>query len=145
MPLQNTSGVLPCTVGIDTPYLPMKCRRLVVLSFLICVLFFATYFLNRETSPPLSDFPLQVFVDDTSYGSTGHYHSVLPDDADYMGSIINVVPQHEPMVHENFYSNGLSIGTEIYFSKLNPNLIYAKVENSSGKVLYEEYEMDSCE
>lgn len=125
----------------------MKCRKLVILSFLIGVLSSATYFIliNEETAPQLSDLPLQVFVNDAVYSTTGNYVSVIPDEADYIGSIIEVVPQHEPMVHENFYSNALPIGTKIYFSALDSSLIYAKVKNSSGNELYAEYKMNSAE
>lgn len=69
----------------------------------------------------------------------GHTVSAVPDDAGYLGSITEVVPQHEPMVHENFCSNALPAGTELYSSALDQSVVYAKVETSSGES-YSRYE-----
>lgn len=117
----------------------MKCRDFIILPFLIGVLAFAPYLLNQKTASQLSDFPPQIFVNGSIYGATGYTVSMIPDDAGYLGSITKVVPQHEPMVHEDFCSNALPAGTELYFSALDPSVVYAKVETSSGES-YSKYE-----
>lgn len=117
----------------------MNCRNLIILPLLIGALVFAPYLMNQKTAPQGSDYPPQIFVNDSIYHGTGHTVSGLPDEASYLGSITEVVPQHEPMVQENFYSNALPAGTELYASSLDPSLVYAKVETPSGGA-YSKYE-----
>ena len=117
----------------------MNNRNLILLPIFIGVLVFAPYLINQKTASQGSDYPPQIFVNDSIYHGTGHTVSVMPDDADYLGSITEVVPQHEPMVHENFYSNALPAGTELYSSALDQSVVYAKVETSSGES-YSRYE-----
>lgn len=117
----------------------MKYRNLIILPFLIGVLAFAPYLMNQKTAPHGSDFPPQIFVNDAIYHGTGYTVSAIPDDAGYLGSITEVVSQHEPMAHENFYSNALPAGTELYSSALDQSLVYAKVETASGE-FYSKYE-----
>lgn len=117
----------------------MNNRNLIILPLLIGVLAFAPYLMNQKTASQGSDYPPQIFVNDSIYHGTGHTVSVMPDDAGYLGSIMEVVPQHKPMVHENFYSNALPAGTELYSSSLDRSAVYAKVETPSGE-FYSRYE-----
>ncbi len=117
----------------------MKYRDLIILPFLIGVLAFAPYLMNQKTAPQGSDYPPQIFVNDAIYRGTSYTVSEIPDDAGYIGSIAEVVPQNEPMAHENFYSNALPAETELYSSALDQSVVYAKVETSSGEC-YSKYE-----
>lgn len=89
--------------------------------------------MKQKTASQSRDYPPQIFVNDSVYRGTGHTVSVIPEEAGYLGSITEVVPQHEPMVHKNFYSNALPAGTELYSSALDQRVVYAKVAASSGE------------
>ena len=106
---------------------------------MIGVLAFAPYLMNQRTASQSWDYPPQIFVNDSIYCGTGHTVSAIPDDAAYLGSITEAVPQHEPMAHENFCSSTLPAGTELYSSALDQSVVYAKVENPSGES-YSKYE-----
>lgn len=88
--------------------------------------------IDQRTGPP------QIFVNGAVYHGTGYTVSEIPDDAGYIGSIAEAVPQNEPMVHENFYSNALPAETELYSSALDQSVVYAKVETPSG-ISYAKY------
>lgn len=117
----------------------MKYRNLIILPLLIGVLAFAPYLMNPKTASQSWDDPPQIFVNDSIYRGTGHTVSAIPDDAAYLGSITEAVPQYEPMAHENFRSNTLPAGTELYSSALDQSVVYAKVETPSGES-YSKYE-----
>lgn len=117
----------------------MKYRNSIILPLLAGVLAFAPYLMKQKTASQSRDYPPQIFVNDSVYRGTGHTVSVIPEEAVCLGSITEVVPQHEPMVHENFYSNTLPAGTELYSPALDQRVIYAKVVTSSGEY-YSKYE-----
>ncbi len=65
---------------------------------------------------------------DDLFGDTGHTKHKLSDEWDLFGIIEQEVSQTEPMVKgETYYiANELPVGTEIYGSEEEPDVIYAK-------------------
>jgi len=83
-----------------------------------------------------TDYKPMIFVNGTLYGDTGKYVNTLPDNWEHIGDIENVVSQSEPMVKEEFTSNTLTIGDEIFGSDSESNKIYVKVSTDKF-LLYE--------
>lgn len=95
------------TGGLQKDLERLKYRNLIILPLLAGVLAFAPYLMNQKTASQGRDYPPQIFVNDSVYRGTGHTVSVIPEEAVCLSSIAEAVPQHKPMVHENFYSNTL--------------------------------------
>ncbi|KPU46066.1 hypothetical protein OXPF_05490 [Oxobacter pfennigii] len=96
------------------------------------VLMISACFSEKGTAKnELSDYRPMIYVQDALYGGTADVISILPDEAVYIGTVEKVVPQNEPMVRENFVSNTLSAGSEIYYSESDPNVIYVKLSDTS--------------
>ena len=110
----------------------MKYRNLIILPLLAGVLAFAPYLMKQKTASQSRDYPPQIFVNDSVYRGTGHTVSVIPEEAVCLGSITEVVPQHEPMVHENFYSNTLPALRRIEKGRL-PAAFFSLPENPVGR------------
>ncbi len=90
------------------------------------------------TGDQLSDYRPMIYVRDNLYGETADVVGALPEEAAYIGTIKKVVPQNEPMVRENFSSNALPEGSEIYYSESEPDAIYVKLADTS-KEQYSKY------
>ena len=73
-----------------------------------------------------------ISLDDDLFGETGHTKPKLSDEWELVGVIEREVSQTEPMVKgESYYiANELSVGTEIYGSEEEPEVIYAKHNDS---------------
>ena len=69
-----------------------------------------------------------ISIDDDLFGDTGHTKQKLSDGWELVGIIEQEVSQTEPMVKgEKYYiANYLPVGTEIYKSEEEPDVIYAK-------------------
>lgn len=83
-----------------------------------------------------TDYKPMIFVNGTLYGDTGKSVNALPDNWEHIGDIENVVSQSAPMVKEEFTSNTLTIGDEIYGSNTETKRIYVKV-STDKLLLYE--------
>lgn len=82
------------------------------------------------------DYRPMVFVNNQLFGDTGETVSSLPEGWKLLGAIKKVIKQNEPMEHEEFTSNSLTIGDEIYINEQENNRIYVKIDD--GKyLLYE--------
>lgn len=80
-----------------------------------------------------------IYVNDSIYYETADVLLEIPSKAEIIGSILEKVSQNKPMVNENFYSNCLPVGSEIYYDKDAPDIIYAKID-SDGTTKYSVYE-----
>jgi len=80
-----------------------------------------------------------VYVRDTLYGETADVVSVLPENAVSIGVIEKTVSQYEPMVRENFTSNLLPIGSQVFCDEADLNILYVLLPLDS-KVQYSVYE-----
>lgn len=78
----------------------------------------------------LSDYRPMLYVQDNLYGETSDTVNTLSDDAVCIGTIVRVVSQNEPMIHENFTSNLLQEGSEIYFDETSLDTVYVKLMDS---------------
>ncbi len=69
-----------------------------------------------------------ISIGDDLFGETGHTRQKLSDEWELAGIIEQEVSQTEPMVKgESYYiANELPVGTEIYGSIEEPDVIYAK-------------------
>ena len=69
-----------------------------------------------------------ISIGDDLFGETGHTKQKLSDEWELVGVIEKEVSQTEPMVKgEKYYiANDLPVGTEIYKSEEEPEVIYAK-------------------
>lgn len=98
--------------------------------FLICmgmVLLISACSAEKGTEEnELSDYRPMIYVKDNLYGETADTVSTLPNEAVYIGTIEKVVSQNAPMVQENFTSNLVPVGSEIYYNELDQNVIYVK-------------------
>jgi hypothetical protein len=110
--------------------------------FLICVsmvLLISACSAERGTEKSeLPDYRPMIYVKDNLYGETADTVSTLPNKAVYIGAVEKVVPQNEPMVQENFTSNLLPVGSEIYYNESDPNVIYVKLLGTT-KEQYSKY------
>lgn len=84
----------------------------------------------------VGDYRPMVFVNGALYGDTGEYAIALTDNWKHIGDIENVISQQEPMIKEEFTSNMLDIGDEIYSSDSDPSKIYVKI-STSNFLIYE--------
>lgn len=75
----------------------------------------------------LADYRPMIYVKDNLYGETADTVSTLPNETVYIGTVEKVVSQNEPMVRENFASNLLPVGSEIYYNEPDPNVIYVRL------------------
>ena len=73
-----------------------------------------------------------ISIGDDLFGDTGHTKQKLSDEWELVGIIEQEVSQTEPMVKgETYYiANELPVGTEIYGSEEEPDIIYAKYNNT---------------
>lgn len=103
--------------------------------FLICVsmiLMITACSSKKDTSNnELSDYKPMIYVQDNLYGETADVVSTLPDGATYIGKVEKVVPQNEPMVREDFTSNALPEGSEIYYNESDPDVVYVKLSDTT--------------
>lgn len=99
--------------------------------FLICLsMFFSIAACSAEKGKEkneLNDYRPMIYVKDKLYGETGDTVTTIPNEAVYIGAVEKVVPQNKAMVKENFTSNLLPVGSEIYYNKADSNIIYVKV------------------
>jgi hypothetical protein len=103
--------------------------------FLICVsmiLMITACSSKKDTANnESSDYRPMIYVQDNLYGETADVVSTLPDGATCIGKVEKVVPQNEPMVRENFTSNALPEGSEIYYNKSDPDVVYVKLSDTT--------------
>ena len=73
-----------------------------------------------------------VSIGDDLFGETGHTRQKLSDKWELAGVIEQEVSQTEPMVKgEKYYiANYLPVGTEIYGSNEEPDVVYAKYNDT---------------
>lgn len=83
------------------------------------------------TNNELSDYRPMIYVQDNLYGETADVVSTLPDGVTYIGKVEKVVPQNEPMARENFTSNALPEGSEIYCNESEPDVVYVKLSDTT--------------
>ncbi len=114
-------------------------KLLSILISLLAVFVLCSCASNKDEADNLSDYRPMVFVNDSLYGETGETLLELPSGADNIGSILKKTSQDEPMVNENFYSNSCPVGSEIYYDKESPEIIYVKVGSSENE-MYSVYE-----
>jgi hypothetical protein len=77
-----------------------------------------------------------IYVRDNLYAETADVVNSPPDKALSVGAIEKLVPQNEAMPQENFTSNVMPVGSEIYGEETDQSVIYVKL--SDGK--YSVYE-----
>lgn len=111
---------------------------LVLFVFTLCVLSSCA---NTETEQEsFGDYRPMIYVNDTLYAETSEVLSELPEGADLIGTIEKLVSQSEAMVKENFCSNSISVGSEIYYDSSNAEQVYVKLD-SDANAEYSIYEI----
>ena len=78
-----------------------------------------------------------ICYDDKLYGEDGIACKEIPTGFFFEGEIEKKVSSLEPMVHQNFVSNGVDKGVRIFASKTDKEKIYAELD----KAVYMEYEL----
>lgn len=86
----------------------------------------------------LSDYKPMIYVENNLYGETGKVHNSISDEVSFIGTIEKLVPQDEEMCREEFSSNAMPLGSEIYLDETNPEIAYVKFLQE-GKEMYAEY------
>lgn len=81
-----------------------------------------------------------IYVENNLYGDTGNIHNSISDTASLIGTIEKLVPQDEEMGKEEFSSNAMPVGCEIYLDETNPKIVYVKFLKE-GKEIYSEYKI----
>ena len=111
---------------------------LVLFVFSLCILSACTN--SQSEQENLGDYRPMIYVNDTLYAETSEVLSELPKGTDFIGTIEKTVSQSEAMVEENFCSNSIPVGSEIYYDSTNEDLLYSKLD-SDGNTEYSIYEM----
>ena len=93
---------------------------------------------SSEQQNELSDYKPMIYIKNNLYGDTGNIHNSISDAASLIGTIEKLVPQDEEMSKEEFSSNVMPVGSEIYFDEENPEFVYIKFLQE-GKEMYAEY------
>ncbi|GAA4296903.1 hypothetical protein GCM10023142_36110 [Anaerocolumna aminovalerica] len=93
---------------------------------------------DDNSNNELSDYKPMIYVQDNLYGETSDVVDALPDETVYIGTINKLVSQSEPMVHENFTSNTLPEGSELYYNESDPDVVYVKLPDTN-QVRYSKY------
>ncbi|MDR2572221.1 MAG: hypothetical protein LBD23_18250 [Oscillospiraceae bacterium] len=91
----------------------------------------------NEVLYDLSDYRPMIYVQDTLYGETADVVSILPNQAYILGAVEKVVPQTVPMVKENFVSNVMPAGSDIYSTDEYSNVIYVRLYNGNYSIYIE--------
>lgn len=86
----------------------------------------------------LSDYKPMIYVENNLYGDTGNIYDSISDTASLIGTIEKLVPQNEKMGKEDFSSNAMPVGCEVYLDETNPEMVYVKFLKE-GKEMYAEY------
>ena len=94
----------------------------------------------------LSDYKPMIYVENNLYGDTGNIYDSISDTASLIGTIEKLVPQNEKKVKiqnekmgkEDFSSNAMPVGCEVYLDETNPEMVYVKFLKE-GKEMYAEY------
>lgn len=89
---------------------------------------------NISTKNDMSDYRPMIYVQNSLYGETAEVVNTLPKEAVSIGDIEKNVPQTEPMIQENFTSNCLPIGSEIFYKEADASMIYVKLSNGEYSV-----------
>ena len=84
-------------------------------------------------------YPPLIYVNDCLYHDLGRFRAVtkLPDGWILWGEVEQRVPQTEEIPEENFTSNSLDPGTELFANETDDTKIYAKLEEKYY-LLYEQ-------
>ena len=84
-------------------------------------------------------YPPLIYVNDCLYHDLGRFRAVtkLPDGWILWGEVEQRVPQTEEIPEENFTSNSLDPGTELFANETDDTNIYAKLEEKYY-LLYEQ-------
>jgi len=85
------------------------------------------------------DYRPMVYVQDALYGETADAINTLPEEAVFIGTIGSIVPRNEPMVRENFTSNLLPIGSQVFCDEADLTIVYVLLPLNS-KAQYSVYE-----
>lgn len=88
----------------------------------------------------LSDYKPMIYVENNLYGDTGNIYDSISDSVSLIGTIEKFVPQDEKMGEEEFSSNAMPVGCEVYLDETNPEMVYVKFLKE-GKEMYAEYEI----
>lgn len=72
------------------------------------------------------------------YGETGNVFDNIPENSDLIGIVRNRVSQNEKIGQEEFTSNVMPLGSEIYLDEMNSGILYIKFLRESEEK-YAEY------
>lgn len=93
---------------------------------------------SDEQEDNLSDYKPMIYVKKSLYGETGNIFDSISEKITLIGTVKKLVPQNEKMGKEEFSSNAMPLGSEIYLDETNSEIIYIKFF-SEGKEKYAEY------
>jgi hypothetical protein len=109
----------------------MKKKIAIGVFIVVCSLAFSALALTAcsdkkesTTEGQLGEYRPMIFIQNTIYGETADVVSTLPENAIGIGTIEKVVSQNEPMVRENFTSNLLPAGSQVFCDEVDLNVIY---------------------
>ena len=91
------------------------------------------------------DYRPMVYFDDKLYGETASFSTKLPDaDFELVGEVLIQGKQHEPMKHEEGYSNSLPVGSGIYAADTEETIYIKTVHPSKdeGYIVYERLDQE---
>lgn len=86
------------------------------------------------------DYKPTVCVEGNLYGDTGYVCGSISEQAILIGTIEKLIPQNEKISMEEFLSNSMPVGSEIYLDESDSDIIYIKFLQE-GKEKYSIYEM----
>lgn len=94
--------------------------------YFLCMLLIAITGCSQRKKE-LQEYRPMVCIGGELYGEAGDSEKILPDVWKNIGSITKKVSNVEPMPKEEFVSNTLEVGTEIYGNSNEANKIYVKL------------------
>ncbi len=93
---------------------------------------------SYEQKDDLSDYKPMIYVKNSLYAETGNVFDNIPENSDLIGIVRNHVYQNEKIGQEEFTSNVMPLGSEIYLDEMNSGVLYIKFLRESEEK-YAEY------
>lgn len=93
---------------------------------------------SGNDSDALPDYKPMIYVNHSLYGETGEVFESISEKATFIGTVQKLVSQNEAMVDEEFSSNAMPLGSELYLDETDAGIIYVKILKE-GRETYAEY------
>ena len=111
----------------------MRTKKSACVSIMICIAILLIAFAGCASEEEvLWVYKPMISIGDDLFGDTGYTTPVLSDEWELLGTVEQEVSQTEPMVkgETHYIANDFPVGTELYGSEAEPDVIYAKYNDT---------------